>query len=415
MIAVIGLGFVGLTTALGFAEQGERVIGIDVDTRKTNQLLQGKIPFHEPGLPDALNRHLGNLLTVSNEIDDQVVACDVIFICVGTPSNPDGSADLGYIESAIHACGDIIRQGPRKTVVIKSTVPPGTTAGAVTQFVRAAGLVPGADVGLAVNPEFLREGVAWSDFMSPDRIVLGVADEVSAKALTALYQSFRRPIHCVSANEAEFIKYLSNSYLATSISFANELSMIAMELGDIDVSRAFRIFHEDGRWFGEPSSMKNYVYPGCGFGGYCLPKDTLALQQSAQQASLPAPLLSAVLEVNRDIKPYLISKITAQVNRGDVIGVLGLSFKPDSDDVRQSPSAEVIRLLLDAGYSIVAYDPLANSAFDEVYNYSIDYADSIEDVVQKAAAVVITTGWKEFVEKRDVFADRVVFDFRYIL
>ena len=415
MIAVVGLGFVGLTTALGFCEKGMRVRGYDVDKDKVNLLLNRNIPFHEPGLAQALERHLNQSFVLTDNIAVAVSDAKVIFYCVGTPSNEDGSSNLTYLQDAIRETLKSVKNNGFSILVIKSTVPPSTCTSKIQPLINDAGLIVGRDVGLAANPEFLREGCAWEDFMHPDRIIVGLNDARSEQTIRDIYEPFGAPIHIVSLNTAEFIKYLSNTFLSTLISFSNEMSMIAHSIGDIDISSAFKILHEDKRWCGSPAAMIHYAYPGCGFGGYCLPKDTRALCAEAKAHGCDSSLLDAVMKVNCRIKTFLVDYLSQRVNPQKKIGVLGLSFKPGSDDVRDSPAKDFIELLIGRNYKeIIAYDPVATNNFSNTYSFPVEYADSLHDVLAQTDTVVIVTAWPEF-KQLSQRKDLCVFDFRYML
>ncbi len=414
MITVIGLGFVGLTTALGFSEKGFKVYGVDIDEKKLGLLKKHEIPFYEPHLDVILEKQLGKNFILGETLETAVKDSKAIFVCVGTPSLDDGGADLTYLLNAIE---EVINVGfdDYKTIIVKSTVPPSTISKQVFPFVQGKVADNGMTVGLASNPEFLREGYSWEDFIDPDRIVIGVEEDESKTILDNIYKPFNAPIHYVSYNSAEFIKYLSNTLLSTMISYSNEMSMIADHIGNIDVPKAFRILHEDKRWSGQPASMAGYVYPGCGYGGYCLPKDTSALHSIAKDHGYNARILGANLDVNEEIKNYVVNKIAKATQKSDKIGVLGLSFKKGSDDVRLSPTSEIIKKLLDEGYDdILAYDPMANETFANEYNYNISYADNLESVVESADNLLLLTAWDEFKQKEQLIKSKNVFDFRYI-
>lgn len=418
-VAVVGLGFVGLTTALGFAEAGHSVAGVETDPVKREAVASGRVPFHEPGLPEALGRHLGSGFAVAGGMAEALAGAEAVFFCVGTPTNDDGSADLSILEAAIREALDAVaasgsRGEDAPVLVVKSTVPPGTCAGPVARVVRECGFEPGADVGLANNPEFLREGFSWEDFTRPDRVVIGGTDEASASRVAALYEGFGCDVLTVSLGTAEFVKYLSNTLLATLISWSNEMAMVADAIGGIDVVRAFRILHLDKRWSGSPANMATYAYPGAGFGGYCLPKDTAALAARAREAGVEPLLLDAVMADNARITEHVAASILAVLPPGGTIGVLGLSFKPGSDDVRESPSARTIRALLDCGVArVVAYDPMANRAFAEAFRLPIEYAASVAEVGGAADVVAVLTAWPEFRERRAELGDVPVLDFRH--
>lgn len=415
-IAVIGLGFVGLTTALGFSEKGYTVYGYDADPQKMAQFRAGVVPFHEPGLKPALDRHLDHGFILADNLDQSVRPAQVIFFCVGTPRRADGSVDLAYVLSATEQTLNAIGRDDFKVLTYKSTIPPGTVRDAIAPFVEQRGFKVGLDVGVASNPEFLAEGRAWDDFLHPDRVVLGTSDAQSASVLHEVYAHFGAPIHALSPTTAEFIKYLSNTLLSTMISFANEMAMLADQVGDIEIGRAFKILHQDKRWSGHPAGMTSYVYPGCGFGGYCLPKDTEAMYMQAKAKGFEARGLHRVLEVNEQIKDFVVEKVAEGTPTSQTIGILGLSFKPNSDDVRDTPTRPIIQRLLDKGYDkIIAYDPLANDLFNRAYRMPIAYAKSLTDIAATADVFVLLTAWDEFKRNQNLFASKTVYDFRYCL
>ena len=416
MITVIGLGFVGLTTALGFSEKGNKVYGFDIDKEKMKSISDKKIPFYEKGLQEVLEKNLDNNFVLTDNLSDAVKSSKVIILCVGTPSDDIGRADLKYIKSALDNVLEHVEKEDKKILITKSTIPPSTTEKEIIPYIEQKGFVAGKDVFIANNPEFLREGHAWDDFINPDRIVIGTNDEHTKTVMTDIYKNFNVPVHFVTLNTGEFIKYLSNTFLSTLISYSNEMSMIADSIGGIDIKSAFKIFHEDKRWYGNPANMQTYAYPGCGFGGYCLPKDTQALVQKAKEYGYEAKILKSVLDVNKEIKPHWIEKVEKSVSKDKSITVLGLSFKSESDDVRQTPALDIIKLLLDRGYkNITAYDPMANELFDKIYKLPIKYADTMKEAVDKSSDIILITGWKEFTENKNLLADKNVYDLRYVL
>ncbi|MEI7024442.1 UDP-glucose dehydrogenase family protein [Paenibacillus sp. y28] len=417
MIAIIGLGFVGLTTGLGLAHRiGAAVYGYEADGLKREQLKEKRVPFHEPHLQDYLGRYLDRRFFLCDSLAEAVHQARYIFLCVGTPAGPEGEVDLTDLCEAVRQCTAELDRQTARIVVIKSTVPPSTTTEVIKPMLEAAGLTPGETVGLASNPEFLREGAAWSDFIQPDRIVIGAADTMSGPLLQQLYEPFGVPVHVVSAQTAEFVKYLSNSMLASFISFANEMAMLAGHIGDVDTAKAFRLVHEDKRWSGEPARMTDYLFPGCGFGGYCLPKDNRALLHTASAKGYEASLLREVLSVNAKVKRHIVAQISRAAAADAAIGVLGLAFKPGSDDVRGTVSRDIIELLLEQGYSrITAYDPIASGAFRTAYPLPIAYAESLEELVENSGVVVILTAWPEFREKQELYKGKPVIDGRYVL
>ena len=291
-----------------------------------------------------------------------------------------------------------------------------TTFAHVRKEIEDYGYTVGKDIGLANNPEFLREGHAVDDFLTPDRIIIGVSDNRTQKIMEKLYDSFNVSIHILNLNTAEYVKYLSNNLLATLISFANEQSMIARAIGDIDIQKAFSVLIQDKRWFGTPANMTTYVWPGCGFGGYCLPKDVIAMKFQSQSFGYEASLLKEVLSINDRIMPHLTDVFIKSVSTDSRITILGLAFKPGSDDVRSSPAAKLIMLLGERGYNLLtAYDPMAADSFQSLYGFDINYADTMEEAVSDSDAVVLITAWPEFAEKASLLKKRIVFDFRYFL
>jgi UDPglucose 6-dehydrogenase len=415
-VAVIGLGFVGLTTALGFAHTGCQVFGFDLDKKRVKQIRNKRLPFHEPHLDTILARHLNRGFQLCATLDDAVRQADVIFYCVGTPSRSNGAADVTFLANAVKSTLAAIPSGDVKTLVIKSTVPPGTTEKKIRPLIERARRTIGRNIGLANNPEFLREGFAWEDFIQPDRIVVGAEDAASFAPVAALYSGFDAEIFRVSLSTAEFIKSCSNALLATLISFANEASIIADRIGGVEVKQAFQILHRDRRWSGQPGKMTSYAFPGCGFGGYCLPKDIAALRQTARELGADATLLDGVIAANQAIKEHFVRKIIAATRPATRIGILGLSFKPGSDDVRQSPSADIIELLLRHGRRrLVAYDPMAVDEFRRHYKFPLQYAGSMRDLARRVEVVAVLTAWPEFKEKRRALEGKLVFDGRYCL
>jgi UDPglucose 6-dehydrogenase len=446
VITVFGLGFVGLTTALGFSEYGHKVYGVEVDLKRLETIKSGKLPFLEPGLDKALTRHLNKSFfpVTTDQLSVAIAESECIYYCVGTPYGKDGRADLGYLFSAVDQTLKLINDGRFRVLVVKSTIPPSTTSQKIIPFIEGWGVengrdnfIVGKEIGVANNPEFLREGYCWSDFMEPDRIVLGVSDLKSEKKLRELYSCVGVPVKCVSLNTGEFIKYLSNTLLATLISYSNEMSVIADTIGDIDVAQAFKILHMDKRWGG--CNMASYVYPGCGYGGYCLPKDTNALYAVTKSSGFDAKILKNVIETNDSMPEFIAERIVRAVNavfRGNEsvicngtdsssdsceeakklkIGLLGLSFKPGSDDVRDAPSAKIIKALIARGYSnLSGYDPVANEEFKTHYNLPVNYCDTLNEIIEESDLLVIATAWPEF---KEVCAKqpKSVVDCRYML
>lgn len=433
VITVFGLGFVGLTTALGFSEYGHTVYGVEMDPARLETIRDGRLPFLEPGLDDALVRHLNRRFypVGIKDVPSIITQSHCVYYCVGTPYGKDGQADLSYLFSAISQTLVCMDDNEFRVLVVKSTIPPSTTMNKIIPFIEKWGAengrcnyVVGKDLGVANNPEFLREGHCWSDFMEPDRIILGVSDSKSEQRLRELYSCVEVPVKCVSLNTGEFIKYLSNTLLATLISYSNEMSVVADTIGDIDIAGAFRILHMDKRWGG--CNMASYVYPGCGYGGYCLPKDTNALYAVTKSMGFDAKILKNVIDTNDSMPGFIAEKIIRSVNdfckkeggkraEDTRIGILGLSFKPGSDDVRDAPSAKIIKALADRGYTVLfGYDPVANEEFRQHYNLPLCYCDSLDSIIEASDVLVIATAWPEFGDVRSKTSKSVV-DCRYML
>lgn len=417
VITVFGLGFVGLTTALGFAEFGHTVYGVEVNEERLEGLQAGRLPFVEPGMDEALVRHVGNAFFPIgyDQLADALSKSDVVYYCVGTPYGKDGAADLHYLLGAVKDTLARIARDKYRVLVVKSTVPPSTAEREVIPFVESLGWRVGADIGIGNNPEFLREGHCWEDFMHADRIVLGANDARAAAVLRRVYAGSPFPVYDVTLNTAEFIKYLSNTLLATLISFSNEMAETAHAIGGIEIKKAFDILHLDRRWNGAP--MASYVYPGCGYGGYCLPKDTNAFYALSEKVGHPARMLRETIRVNDTMAEAIAKRIERFVgeDKTKIIGILGLSFKPESDDVRDTPAARVMKWLIADGYEkLVAFDPLAIEPFQRAYHLPAAYVTSCDEAIEKADVLVILTSWDEFrdVRKRTT---KPVMDGRYML
>jgi len=412
VITVFGLGFVGLTTALGFAEKGIKVYGIETDADRMATIAAGTAPFLEPGLDEALVRHLHKNFYITCDVTSAVSESDCVFYCVGTPYGESGMSDLTDLYTAIANTLAVINDDKFRVLVIKSTVPPSTTNEKIIPYIDGLTLRTKEQIGVANNPEFLREGHCWDDFMEADRIVIGVADKRSEQMLRKLYAPFDIPVFAVTLNTAEYIKYLSNTMLATLISFSNEMAEIAHMIGDIQIAEAFKIIHLDKRWGG--CRMTDYVYPGCGYGGYCLPKDTNALLSMMNTYDLKLPLLSAVIQTNDAMADIICDRITQNLNVSATIGILGLAFKPGSDDVRDTPAAKIMKGLQIRGFTrICAYDPVATKNFQNCYDIPAQYLTSLEETARNVDILVILTAWEEF---KDVYTfGKPVCDCRYML
>lgn len=407
-VCVIGLGFVGLSTALSFSDKGEIVYGYDIDKERVDIVSKGQSPFFEPGIKEALTRCLNKTFFVKDHLSEFVLECEVIMLCVSSNSCEDGSVDLHAI---FNVCDNLIELLPFNsdtTIVIKSTVPPGTLKYRITEKFTSVGRKDLAE-NLASVPEFLREGFAWHDVTEPDRIVVGTNSKISLERMNKLYEKYNVPIMAVTPNTAEFIKYLSNSLLATLISYSNEMAQFADQIGNIDVKDAFEILHMDKRLAG--TGIAPYIYPGCGYGGYCLPKDTNALFYALGK---PHSMLENVIRINESRVDYLADYIVSKTQPTEKIAMLGLSFKPDSDDLRESPALKMITTLQKKGRAVsCAYDPLVKSDNLKSFGISLMLAESAQEAICNSDVVIIMTSWTEFISLN--YTSVKLFDCRYII
>jgi UDPglucose 6-dehydrogenase/GDP-mannose 6-dehydrogenase len=411
-VSIIGTGYVGLVTGACLAEYGHTVTCVDLDPAKADAINQARAPFHEPGLPELLERHAGKRLFASTDLASAVARSEITFIAVGTPAS-DGRIDLKYVARAAQEIGAALAGKPAfHTVVVKSTVIPGTTEGTVRQCLEeASGKKAGRDFGLGMNPEFLTEGTAVRDFMTPDRLVLGGIDARSQDALATLYAGFDPIVPRIRTgpSTAEMIKYASNALLATLISFSNEIARLCVAVGGVDAIDVTRGVHqstylttvEDGRRRTAP--IASFIEAGCGYGGSCLPKDVTALVGQGQALGLPMPMMRSVLEINRgqpDEVMRLIARHYPAVD-GVAVTVLGLSFKPDTDDLRESPAFPILERLRRAGARLTAFDPVARPEGHPGLT-GVRLADTLRAAVQDAEVIVIVTRWNQFREVPDL-------------
>jgi len=392
-ISVIGTGYVGAITAAGLAKLGHDVVCVDVDKRKVDLINSKTPPIFEEGLPGLLGEVVPSKLAATLDFALAVRNSDITFICVGTPSAPDGSIDLSYIRSASAGIGAALKGKPGfHVVVMKSTVVPGTSETvAAAEIGKASGKKAGKDFGMAMVPEFLREGKALEDFFSPDRIVVGTSDEKTRKILEGLFSSFSCPKLYVDVKTAEMIKYASNSFLATKISFINELGNFCKTLG-IDTYKVADGIGLDSR------IGRKFLNSGCGFGGSCFPKDVSALQHLMKSKGFEPILLDSVMEVNRT-QPLRMVDIAEKRAGGlseKTVGVLGLAFKPGTDDVRDSPAIPIVETLLEKGAKIVAFDPEGMENFKRKFASRIEYAKTAQEAIDKSDVVLLVTDWPAF-------------------
>ncbi|NJE45912.1 UDP-glucose/GDP-mannose dehydrogenase family protein [Thermococcus sp. GR7] len=406
-ISIIGSGYVGLVTGMGFVKLGNEVSFVDVDDRKIELINSGKPPIYERGLEE-LMQEFGGKYYATKDYREAVLNSDVTFIAVGTPSREDGSIDLKYIESASKELGKVLKEKDSyHLIVVKSTVLPGTTENVVRPILESeSGKTAFQDFGLAMNPEFLREGVALQDFLNPDRIIIGVNDKRSRDILKELYAPIDAPKLVVNIKTAEMIKYASNAFLATKISFANEIGNICKKLG-IDSWKVFEGVGLDHR------ISSHFFRTGIGWGGSCFPKDVRALIRKAEELGEEPLILKAVMEVNEKQPLKLIELLKEHISelKGKTIGVLGLAFKPDTDDIREARSIVIVKKLLEEGAEVIAYDPKAMENFRRLFP-QIEYASSADEVLEKSDIILIVTEWGEF-EELD-YSGKIVIDGRRV-
>jgi UDPglucose 6-dehydrogenase len=410
-IAVVGTGYVGLVTGTCFAETGNHVTCIDIDVDKVTKMKNGEVPIYEPHLDTYFERNIAaGRLTFTTSLEDGIEDAEIIFLALPTPPGEDGSADLSYILGVAEQLGKIITEF--KVIVDKSTVPVGTAEKVENAIKKNTDL----EFAVVSNPEFLREGFAVSDFMKPDRVVLGTSNERAKKIMENLYKPFVRqgnPIYFMDEKSAELTKYAANSFLATKITFMNEVANFCELVGaDIDKVRA---------GIGSDTRIgKRFLFPGIGYGGSCFPKDVQALVKSGNDVGYNFEILNSVIQINQHQKTILFPKMKNYFKgslEGKKIAVWGLAFKPDTDDIREAPALYLIEKLLDSGAKVCAYDPEAMDNVKSVIGDRIEYADNEYQVLSDCDALLICTEWSifrnpDFERMKDKMSDLVVFDGR---
>jgi UDPglucose 6-dehydrogenase len=411
-IAVVGTGYVGLVAGVCFADSGHAVVCVDIDEKKIGELRKGRSPIYEPGLEELLEKNLAaERITFSTDLDGAVRASEVVFIAVGTPERDDGSADL---RAAMSVAERIARSAERYTVVVnKSTVPVGT-ASRMQAEITARAKVP---VDVVSNPEFLKEGAAIDDFLRPDRIVIGASSEKARAVMAELYAPFVRtesPIYFMDPRSAELTKYAANAMLAARISFINEVAMLCERVG-ADVDSVRKAMGADER------IGQKFLFPGCGYGGSCFPKDVKALIATARNHGLDFALLSAVDAVNDRQKRLLAQKAKAHFGdlRGRKFAVWGLAFKPKTDDLRHAPAITLIDELLADGASVTAHDPVAIDNARRVFGDRVQFVQNPYAATEGADGLFLVTEWNEFRQPdftrvKDAMKQPVLFDGRNI-
>jgi len=418
-ITVIGTGYVGLVTGTCFAETGNEVTCVDIDQRKVDKLKSGEITIYEPGLEKIFLRNLKEQrLRFTTDLKDGIQDSKILFLALPTPPGEDGSADLKYVLGVAHELGLILND--YVVVVDKSTVPVGTAEKVKSAIAKHAKV----DFDVVSNPEFLREGVAVDDFMKPDRVVIGTDSDRAKKLMAELYAPFVRsgnPLIYMDVRSAELTKYAANSFLATKISFMNEIAQLCERLGaDVDMVR-LGVGSDD-------RIGKRFLFPGIGYGGSCFPKDVQALVKSAKEADYDFQILNAVMDVNEKQKLHLIPKISNFFN-GDLKGrhfaLWGLAFKPNTDDIREAPALYIIESLLAQGATVTAFDPEAMPNVKQLMGDSITFAENQYEALEGADALIIATEWNEFrtpdflkivraMKRKAIFDGRNLFDVKSI-
>ncbi|NJP05948.1 MAG: UDP-glucose/GDP-mannose dehydrogenase family protein [Chloroflexaceae bacterium] len=386
-ICVIGTGYVGLVTGVCFADLGNRVVCVDIDPNKLELLRSGKSPIYEPGLEELMERsQRAGRLIFTDSYAQGLDNADFVFITVGTPMDDDGSANLDAVKAAAQSIGASLT-GP-VIIIDKSTVPVGT--GDVVSKIVASQAGPGALFSVVSNPEFLREGSAMTDFFNPDRIVLGSTDREAAHRVAELHAPLHAPVIITDLRTAEMIKYASNAFLATRISFINEIAQICEKLG-ADVKEVARGMGADKR------IGPHFLDAGIGYGGSCFPKDVMALYHMAATAGCHPQLLQAVMDINIDARRRFVEKVHTVLGTldGKQVGILGLSFKPNTDDIREAPAIDIIQALQSAGAHVKAYDPAAMERAADILP-TVTFCATAYDAAKDADVLLLITEWNEF-------------------
>jgi UDPglucose 6-dehydrogenase len=406
-ISIIGTGYVGLVSGTCFANLGHSVICVDVDRKKVDLINKSISPIYEKGLTELLKKNKDKI-TATTDYHHAIQNSDVTFICVGTPSVKNGDIDLAYINQATKSIAhEIKNKKDFHTVIIKSTVVPGTTQHHILPLLeKHSGKKAGVDFGLGMNPEFLREGVAVDDFLHPDRVVNGYYDIKTKKTLAELYKDFSCPLVETNLTTAEMIKYASNCFLAAKISFINEIGNFCKKLGinTYDVADAMGL---------DKRIQRSFLNSGIGWGGSCFGKDTRALRAWAEKEKTPCPMIDSTITVNEN-QPLQLLKLLKKhipVLKNKKIAVLGLAFKPDTDDIRDTRAKPIIDKLLKEKAEIQAYDPQAMTAFKTIHP-TIKYCKSAQEAITNADAILLTTEWDEF--KKLDFTGKIVIDGRRV-
>ncbi len=400
---IIGTGYVGFIQGLVLADKSKKKITfIEKDEVKLSKLVEEQVPhFYEPGLDSLFNKNL-KLLRFEKKIAPEFFAKEnVVFICVGTPQSESGEANLSFLKSAVAEVVDVIKnlKDVKTTIVIKSTVPPGTTQALINLYSDYS-----EKIHWAMNPEFLREGVAVADGLNPDRVVIGSESPVAIKMLKKVYHVFKKAevINC-NPTEAELAKYSMNSLLALLISFSNEISQISDRIKNVNPHKILDIVKMDGRWKigGRLPSIASYLLPGPGYGGSCFPKDVAALVSHSKKLGLEAKIMTQVIDVNRGTGQFASAKVKELVPKKSKITLLGLAFKPDTDDIRESPTLRIINHLID-DYEICVHDPIANLPTEFVGR--VELTRDLKKALAESSLAIVITSWKDYLKINDKLA-----------
>lgn len=412
-ISIIGSGYVGLCTGIGFAMKGHDVICLDKDQSKIDTINSGKAPFYEKDIDENLKKCVDEGKIIATDDFSKINETEISFISVGTPSDDDGTIDLKYVKAVAEEIGEIIKEKDYHVVVVKSTVIPGTTENVIIPLIEEKSGKKVGEFGVCMNPEFLKEGFALDDFLNPDRVVIGEFDKKSGDILEKMYKDFNAPIIRTDIKAAELIKYASNAFLASKISLMNEIGNISKKL-DIDV-------YDVAKGMGYDKRIGNlFLNAGAGFGGSCFSKDISALVHKGKELGYDANILKSVLELNKKQKVRIVDMLKEKLGnlKGKRVCILGLAFKPGTDDIRDATSIDMIRKLLEEGATISCYDPKAIENMRVLYP-DLDYKDNYADAIKDSDACVVLTEWDEFKSLSsndfDTMKNRIIIEGRKIL
>jgi UDPglucose 6-dehydrogenase len=416
-VSVVGTGYVGLVSGICLAEKGHDVVCVDLDQVKIDRINQGDTPIYENGLQDLLHANLNRRFRATKDLRQAICDSELTLVAVGTPYDGE-SIDLQFIRQAATDIGNVLREKPSyHVVVVKSTVVPGTTEEIVLPLLeQSSGKRAGINFGVGMNPEFLREGEAVNDFLFPDRIVLGGIDERTLDVLEELYRSFpQTPKVRTNPRTAETIKYAANALFATMISFSNEIANLCSVIGDVDIVDVMRGVHLDKRLSpilenGDRITpvFTTYLEAGCGFGGSCFPKDLKALISHGKRKGAAMKLLDAVTEVNKNQPAKMLAQLRKHFPdlHGVEVAVLGLAFKPGTDDMRESPAIPIVSELLAQRAKVIAFDPVAQEQARRIFDNQLTFTDTLANAVSKADAILLVTRWPEFQQLPDLLSKR---------